>query len=580
MDDNHSEDNNETVNNSLEYDSGWYPAQLWQRLQEFRTEGHLVDVTLCAEGKEIPCHRLVLSACSDYFHAMFSGAHSESKKDKIEIGGVSAEALQLLVDYAYTSKVTVTTDNVQPLYEAANMLQVKPVENGCEKFLTDNLRPETCLGTWALADKVSCQRLFEKAKLYALKHFEDVCSTEEFLELPVDVLKTYISGDGLYAKKEEQVVKVILVWSRHDLRQRQRHLKELLECVRFSQVNPDYLKNITETDKVLAGVSGIKELIKLKDHGQSRHVGPRHIQKEEILVLGGTAPSKYDLDGNLLIHVGDNPDIYRLDLNGDCVNISLVPESVKETAGYAACVVDNDVIVTGGISSGKNAWQYKPSLHSWTELDSLNRERCYHGMAVLREEVYVVGGRRGYHRSSSHPHVEVYCEVIDNWELVAPLKQKVCEFGITTCCEKIYVLGGRINLKENTAVVQCYDPTQDMWTFATPLPHSTRDINACTINSKIYLVVGELAHVLCYSPQENCYEKMTGRLASWHYCSATVCGSEIYITGGYDLPRHDIDDKVPLATVQCYNASSNTMIMVNNLPLPLYCHISVTVPKL
>ncbi|XP_066299123.1 kelch-like protein 24a [Branchiostoma lanceolatum] len=454
-----------------------YPTKFLERLQKFSSEGHLVDVTLFAEGKEIPCHRLVLSACTEYFQAMFSGAHSESKKDKIEIGGVSAEALQQLVDFAYTAKFTVTTDNVQTLYEAANMLQVKPVENGCEKFLTDNLRPETCLGTWALADKVSCERLLEKAKLYALKHFEDVWSTEEFLELPVNVLKTYISADGLHAKKEEQVVEAILLWSRHDLRQRQIHLKELLQCVHFAQVDPDYLKNIMETDKVLAGVSEIKELI--KDQSIARHAVPRHIQKEEILVLGGTAPSKYDLDGNLQIHVGDNPDIYRLDLNCDCVNISLVPESVKETAGYAACVVDNDVIVTGGISSGSNAWQYKPSLHSWTELGSLNRERHYHGMAVLQAEVYVVWDRRGYHRS--HSHVEVYNKVTDSWELVAPLQQKVCEFGITTCCEKIYVFGGRIGLKEDTAVVQCYDPTQDVWTFVMPLPHSTRDINACTI---------------------------------------------------------------------------------------------------
>ncbi|CAH1262607.1 KLHL24 [Branchiostoma lanceolatum] len=114
-----------------------YAAWFFQQLQDFRSEGHLVDVTLCAEGMEIPCHRLVLSACTDYFRAMFRGGHPESRKDKIEMLGVNGEALESLVTYAYTSNINITMDNVQPLFEAANMLQVKPVEEGCEKFLKD-----------------------------------------------------------------------------------------------------------------------------------------------------------------------------------------------------------------------------------------------------------------------------------------------------------------------------------------------------------------------------------------------------------------------------------------------------------
>ncbi|XP_066271048.1 kelch-like protein 24a [Branchiostoma lanceolatum] len=566
-------DDNETVGKKMVYDySKIYPAWFLERLQDWRSEGHLVDVTLCAEGKEIPCHRLVLSACSDYFHAMFSGAHNESKKAKIEIGGVDGEALQLLVDFAYTSKVCITTDNVQPLYEAANMLQVGRVEEGCENFLAARLDPETCLVTWALADKVSCTYLSAIARSFALKFFEYVCTTEEFLELPVNFLKTYISKDDLHAEKEERVLEVILLWVGHDLEERQGYLKELLECVRFSHVDQHYLKNIMKTDKVLGAVSGIQELI------QDQTVQERCCQifQGEILIFGGVKDKGEDM-------MEMNCNMYRLDLHGNLVHSTPLPEPLHDSTGTAACVVKNDVIVTGGRKSPSQAWRYRSSLNSWMKLGSLRRRRYDHGMAVLQGKVYVVGGIRDHRQqffNQSHVEVtEVYNELTDSWDKVAPLLQAVSCFGISTCCEKIYVFGGQISYRGRTEV-QCYNPTLNVWTFATPLPNLMQSINACTFNSRIYLVGGKsvnLDHVLCYDPQEDCYLQMADSIAPWELSSATVCGSEIYITGGM---YEDEGCSIGSCKVQCYNVKSDTMIRVKDLPIPLWEHISVTIPKL
>ncbi|XP_066297914.1 kelch-like protein 24, partial [Branchiostoma lanceolatum] len=567
----------ETVDDGLECDgSSWYPARFLECLQEFRSRGHLVDVTLCAEGKEIPCHRLVLFTYTAYFQAMFSGAHSESKKDKIEIGGVSAEALQLLVDFGYSAKVTITTDNVQTLYEAANMLQVKPVEGYCEDFLTGRLSPDTCLATWALADKVSNTYLSEMAKSFALKFFEDVCKTEDFLELPVDFLNTYISDNELHAKKEEQVIEAIMLWGGHDLEERETHLGELLECVRFTRVDKDYLKDIMESDKVLAGVPGIKELF----NDQSLPARSCQLFQGEILILGGLT-DRYQ----------PNCDMYRLDVHCHRVDnapLPQLPQSLRESEGIAACAVNNDVIVTGGKKSLSQAWRYSSSLNSWTKLGSLRTERYNHGMAVLQGKVYVVGGVRYGDRDRwllPRPLLftegaEVYNELTDSWDEVAPLRQAVSSFGITIYCEKIYVLGGRTGRDEKTAAIQCYNPTlnSNEWTFETPLPKSLEGIKAFTINSRIYLVGGELEHVLCYDPQEDVYEEMAEPLFEWDLSSATACGSEIFFTGGWgneDYPKLGRSRKS-----RCYNVNSDTMIRVQDIPIPLCRHISVTLTKL
>ncbi|XP_078574284.1 kelch-like protein 24a [Branchiostoma floridae x Branchiostoma japonicum] len=587
VEDSQTKEDSETVDDSetgLECDaSDEYPASFLQRLHEFRSEGHLVDVTLCAEGKEIPCHRLVLSAFAEYFQSMFSGAHSESKKDKIEIGGVSAEALQLLVDIAYTSKFTVTTDNVQSLYEAANMLQVEHVEASCEDFLTGRLRPDTCLATWVFAHKVSNTYLSDMARSFALKFFEEVWTAEDFLDLPVEFLKMYISDDELHVKKEEEVIEAVMLWVKHDFEERQTHLKGLLEFVRFSQVDQDYLKNIMDTDKEFAEIPGIKELMK----NQSSQARSCQIFQGEILLLGGITDGE---DRHGIESTKPNCDMYRLDAHCSCVDNTPLLRSLHDSEGIAACVVNNDVIVTGGSKSLSQAWRYRPSDNSWTKLGSLRKKRYRHGMAVLQGKVYVVGGVNDEIRFSdperifSHHHrvfreeTEVYNELTDSWHMVAPLQQAVSSFGITTCCQKIYVFGGH-TLRNGTSVVQCYDHTQNVWAFVTPSPYTLQDIKACTVNTKIYLVGGNLDQVLCYDPCEDLYEEMAKPIVVWESASATVCGSEIFITGGND-DDYFCHTSPGSCMVQCYNVNNDTMIRVPDLPISLWGHISVTIPKL
>ncbi|XP_078608502.1 kelch-like protein 24 [Branchiostoma floridae x Branchiostoma japonicum] len=539
-----------------------HTARFYKRLQEMRSEGHLVDVTLCAEGKELPCHRFVLSICTDYFRAMFSGSHNESKEDKVEIGGVNGEALEMLVDYAYTSKLHITMDNIQPLFEAANMLQVEPVESQCEEFLKEHLCVATCLGTWALADKVLRRHLSGLARSFALKNFEEVCRTEEFLQLPVDFLVTYISDNGLHAKKEEHVMEAVISWVKHNLDERQEHLKLLMESVRFACMDQDYLQNLMQTDKVFAGIPDIEFLIEDESI-------PRQIFKEEILVFGGDTG---------LFGIRSNHYMYRLDLQCNYVSSSSLPRSLQKTAGSAACVVKNDVIVTGGNLTMSKAFRYKPSVETWTRMAPLKTGRYFHGMATLNGRVYVIGGSDGVEDLKLLSSVEMYSRKTKSWKKRADLKLAVCNFGIATCCDRVYVFGGRTSIEKTTAALQCYDPTQNVWTFATPLPKAVRSISACTVGSRIYLVGGLLECVLCYNPQEDCYVELAyNQGCCWEHSSATVCGSEIYITGG----RRSCLYMSSQPTVQCYDVTSDTLIVgqLKDLPAPLRCHHTVTIPK-
>ena len=68
--------------------------------------------------------RLVLSAMSDYFSAMFTNDVREATEREIRLEGVDPDALQALVVYMYTGKVELMEETVENLLSTACLLQV------------------------------------------------------------------------------------------------------------------------------------------------------------------------------------------------------------------------------------------------------------------------------------------------------------------------------------------------------------------------------------------------------------------------------------------------------------------------
>lgn len=122
------------------------------------------------DNSSIPAHKMVLAACSEYFYAMFTG-FEESRQDKITIQGVDYQALNLLVEYMYTSNIYITEENVQILLQAANLLQLNEVKLACCDFLQSQLDPSNCIGIRAFADLHGCIDLLNYAENFIEQHF-------------------------------------------------------------------------------------------------------------------------------------------------------------------------------------------------------------------------------------------------------------------------------------------------------------------------------------------------------------------------------------------------------------------------
>lgn len=66
----------------------------------------LCDVTFIAgcDGRKVAAHRIVLSAASPYFAAMFTGSLREVNETEITLQEVDGDSLYQLIQYCYTGK--------------------------------------------------------------------------------------------------------------------------------------------------------------------------------------------------------------------------------------------------------------------------------------------------------------------------------------------------------------------------------------------------------------------------------------------------------------------------------------------
>lgn len=107
-------------------------------LNEQRRDGFLCDVVLVVKDQEYHTHRSVLAACSQYFKKLFTMATSNSDPRQhgiYELDFVAPESLTAILEFAYTSTLTVTPSNVKEILGAAQLLEIPCIINVCLEIM-------------------------------------------------------------------------------------------------------------------------------------------------------------------------------------------------------------------------------------------------------------------------------------------------------------------------------------------------------------------------------------------------------------------------------------------------------------
>ncbi|XP_072504681.1 kelch-like protein 20 isoform X1 [Notamacropus eugenii] len=490
----------------MPYISDKHPRQTLEVINLLRKHRELCDVVLVVGAKKIYAHRVILSACSPYFRAMFTGELAESRQTEVVIRDIDERAMELLIDFAYTSQITVEEGNVQTLLPAACLLQLAEIQEACCEFLKRQLDPSNCLGIRAFADTHSCRELLRIADKFTQHNFQEVMESEEFMLLPANQLIDIISSDELNVRSEEQVFNAVMAWVKYSIQERRPLLPQVLQHVRLPLLSPKFLVGTVGSDPLIKSDEECRDLV---DEAKNYLLLP---QERPLMQGPRTRPRKPIRCGEVLFAVG-----------GWC-------------SGDAISSVE----------------RYDPQTNEWRMVASMSKRRCGVGVSVLDDLLYAVGGHDG---SSYLNSVERYDPKTNQWSSdVAPTSTCRTSVGVAVLGGYLYAVGGQDGVS-CLNIVERYDPKENKWTRVASMSTRRLGVAVAVLGGFLYAVGGSdgtspLNTVERYNPQENRWHTIAPMGTRRKHLGCAVYQDMIYAVGGRD-------DTTELSSAERYNPRTN-----------------------
>ena len=117
-----------------------FPATVSKTFGSIRDEEYLADVTLIADdNSQVSAHRLVLSACSEYFKSIFK-SNPTLPRLVLCLEMVDGESLTHLLDFMYNGEVMMEEDKLEAFLKLAKRFKLKGLsEEGSNKTIRQSV---------------------------------------------------------------------------------------------------------------------------------------------------------------------------------------------------------------------------------------------------------------------------------------------------------------------------------------------------------------------------------------------------------------------------------------------------------
>ncbi|XP_040902994.1 transcription regulator protein BACH1-like isoform X2 [Toxotes jaculatrix] len=116
------------------FQSAVHSAHVLQCLNDQRQQDVLCDVTVVVENRSFRAHGSVLASCSEYFHSRITSLTRQNPVITLP-DEVTVEGFEPLLQFAYTSNLLFTKENIHAIHSSAEFLGFQGLESACFDFL-------------------------------------------------------------------------------------------------------------------------------------------------------------------------------------------------------------------------------------------------------------------------------------------------------------------------------------------------------------------------------------------------------------------------------------------------------------
>jgi len=551
-----SDSTESTVFFHQEHASSAFPA-----MEDIRRQGKLCDVNLVVGSHTFKAHRIVLAATVPYFRAMFTHDMIEANLSEIKIHTVEPSAMEVLINYAYTGKIVISTSNVQNLMMGASFLQLSRVRDACADFLQLRLTPQNVLGIRHFAESLGSNSLVTAAEKFIQKNFKMVSESEEFMNIPFDQVLELVGRDELHVGSEEAVFLAVMRWIKQDTDTRETRLPSLLVQVRLPLLTPQFLADKVSSEEMIRSSHQCRDLL---DEARDYHLMPerrpllRSFKSKPrcckdlvgvIYAVGGQTKSGNSLSTVEVYDpiVGRWRDAEAMSMLRSRVGVAVMQNRLYAIGGYNGQERLNTVEV------------FNASSKKWSRVASMNCKRSAVGAVALGDHLYVCGGFDGI---SSLDTVEMYAPEENSWKMMPSMTKHRSAAGVVQLNGKIYALGGHNGLSIFDSV-EVYDTQTASWTETVPMLSKRCRLGVATLNGKIFACGGYdgssfLRSVECFDPDTNKWSYVQSMNVTRSRVALVADMDRLWAIGGYDGMKN-------LSTVEKYCPESDRWTFVASM---------------
>ncbi|KAL2096987.1 hypothetical protein ACEWY4_006194 [Coilia grayii] len=544
----------------LDYTIESHPTRAMQIMDEFRRHDMLCDLVLHVTYKDkvvdFKVHKLVLAACSPYFKAMFTSNFRECHASEVTLRDTCPQVIGRLIDFAYTSRITVGEKCVLHVLLAAMRFQIEDVSKACCDFLVKNLESGNVIGISRFAEEIGCTELHKHCREYINTHFSEVTKAEEFFSLSHCQLLELISQDSLKVLCEVEVYEACIEWVHWDVENRAQYFHALLKAVHIYALPPKFLKRQLQHCPILSKANSCKDFLSkiFQEMSLRKPLPPAPLRGTQLIYVAGGYRQQ-----SLASMEAFDP------ARGAWLKLAEMP---SPCSGLGACVLFGLLYTVGGrnLSMQNNTesgalFCYNPMTNQWSQHASLNTPRNRVGVGVIDGSMYAVGGSHGSRHLNT---VERYDPETNRWTFVAPMSVARLGAGVASCGGALYVVGG-FDGENRWNTVERYHPDTNTWQQVSPM-HSVRSgLGVVCVDTHLYAIGGydgrtQLSSVERYSVVRDAWEPM----ASMRHCRSahgvTVHQGKIFALGGFNQAGF-------LSSVECYCPDSNEWTCITDMSI-------------
>ncbi|XP_059106963.1 kelch-like protein 13 isoform X3 [Peromyscus eremicus] len=576
--------------NTRIFTSNTHSSVVLQGFDQLRHEGLLCDVTLMPGDTDdaYPVHRVMMASASDYFKAMFTGGMKEQELMCIKLHGVSRVGLRKIIDFIYTSKLSLNMDNLQDTLEAASFLQILPVLDFCKVFLISGVNLDNCVEVGRIANTYHLTEVDKYVNTFVLKNFSALITTGEFLKLPFERLAFVLSSNSLKRCTELELFKATCRWLRLE-EPRMDFAAKLMKNIRFPLMTPQELINFVQTvDFMRTDNTCVNLLLEASNYQMMPFMQP--VMQSDRTAIRSDTTHLVTLGGVLRQQLVVSKELRMYDEKTHEWK-SLAPmEAPRYQHGIA--VIGNFLYVVGGQSNydtkGKTAvdtvFRFDPRYNKWIQVAPLNEKRTFFHLSALKGYLYAVGGRNA---AGELPTVECYNPRTNEWTYVAKMNEPHYGHAGTVYGGVMYISGG-ITHDTFQKELMCFDPDTDKWTQKAPMT-TVRGLHCmCTVGDRLYVIGGnhfrgtsdydDVLSCEYYSPIHDQWTPIASMLRGQSDVGVAVFDNKIFVVGGYSW-----NNRCMVEIVQKYDPEKDEWHKVFDLPESLggirACTLTVFPPE-